>query len=248
MSKRKVVTADKAALQPPPANSNFTPIKQRTRRAYISEELRNAIFSGRLTPGTKIVESRLAEQFQVSRGPLREAIRELVEEGLLIQKPYSETHVANVNLGLLEETYSVRLVLEQRAFKLCWDRRDQRFRDEFIHRHDVLVDAVNRQDLLGEINAEIALHSWPYEFSGNSVLIDMWKQISQRFRLCFFLYQQVYEPKYDFAEAHKRYLRCALGKSLDAMNLEIENHLDAGLAAARLYFRRLESDPTEKTE
>ncbi|WP_216076103.1 GntR family transcriptional regulator, partial [Acinetobacter baumannii] len=68
-------------------------VPKSTFRAHIVEGLREAILSGDIAPGTPLVETSLAEQFGVSRGPLREAIRQLIDEGLLVTVPYTGTNV-----------------------------------------------------------------------------------------------------------------------------------------------------------
>jgi DNA-binding GntR family transcriptional regulator len=214
----------------------FSPIAQKTRREYIVEEMRAAIFDGRLRPGSKVTEARLAEQFKVSRGPLREAMRALVEEGLLVNKPYSETTVAAVDLALLESIYTVRRSIEELAFSLCWDRRTEAFRHELTTRHRNLVESVLRENLHEEVDAEIRFHSYVYEYSGNPVLLDFWNQISQKYRICFFIYKEVQKPRLIFAEDHSKYLEAALGNSLEKMKREVEIHLEKGIDFARKYF------------
>jgi DNA-binding GntR family transcriptional regulator len=60
-----------------------------TFRQHIAERLRSAILAGDIAPGAQLVESTLAAQFNVSQGPLRKALRQLVEEGLLVTVPYT---------------------------------------------------------------------------------------------------------------------------------------------------------------
>src|SRR4051794_1056086 len=66
----------------------FDAILTRTRREQVVSLLREAILSGQIASGTQLVEMKLAARIGVSRGSIREAIRELVEQGLLISKPY----------------------------------------------------------------------------------------------------------------------------------------------------------------
>jgi polar amino acid transport system substrate-binding protein len=98
-----------------------------TFRQHIAERLRAAILAGELAPGAALVETSLATQFNVSRGPLREAMRELIEEGLLVTVPYTGTHVIALSADDIREMYSMRIVLERFAFEQAWDRRDARF-------------------------------------------------------------------------------------------------------------------------
>src|SRR6516162_8179993 len=75
----------------------FEAVLPMTRRAQVAETLRNLILSGRVAPGTQLVESRLASRFGVSRGSIREAIWELIDQGLLINRPYAGAFVVSVD-------------------------------------------------------------------------------------------------------------------------------------------------------
>src|SRR5262245_20908060 len=73
--------------------TDFDPIIDTTRRAEIVSMLKRAILTGKLEPGQKLNELRISEQMRVSRAPLREAMRELVQEGILTSIPYAGTFV-----------------------------------------------------------------------------------------------------------------------------------------------------------
>ena len=206
-----------------------------TRRSQIASFLREAIFSGQLQPGSPLVETKLAQQFGVSRVPLREAIRELSEEGLLLNKPYVGTYVVEVSAKTLTEAYELRGVLERNAFETIWPRRDAAFRRELLARHASLLNAVDGGDLGSEISAEMSFHRFPYEFSSNALLLDMWELLSQKIRLGFTLYQKSIGEPLAGRDAHDGYVRCALGDDLDAMRAEIDIHIAAGLKSVLSY-------------
>jgi DNA-binding GntR family transcriptional regulator len=81
----------------------------------IAERLRSAILSGELEPGSKLIETGLAERFGTSRGPIREAIRELAREGLVTELPRRGTLVSTLTAHDLSEVYAVRQALEAAA-------------------------------------------------------------------------------------------------------------------------------------
>src|SRR4051812_4420521 len=84
---------------------DFAPAPSATRRDYVAQTLRDAILTGRIAPGTQLVESHFATQFGVSRGLLREAIRELIETGLLVNKPYAGTYVTDISEETMSDVY-----------------------------------------------------------------------------------------------------------------------------------------------
>lgn len=87
--------------------------------------LREAIIKGDLAPGEKLNEPRLAEQFQVSRGPLREAIRRLVAMGLVTHVPHQGATVITLEAKSIMELYEVREALEGKAAALAAQNMSQ---------------------------------------------------------------------------------------------------------------------------
>ncbi|OSC68488.1 GntR family transcriptional regulator, partial [Streptomyces sp. 4F] len=89
-----------------------------SRRETVAEVLREAITSGRLQAGQKLTESGVAEQLGTSRAPVREALRQLEQEGLVISYPYRGTEVLGVSQEEIENVLvPVRISLEKFAFR-----------------------------------------------------------------------------------------------------------------------------------
>jgi DNA-binding GntR family transcriptional regulator len=208
----------------------FDFILSRTRRAQVAETLRNAIFAGKFAPGTQLVEMKLAARLGVSRGSVREAILELVEQGLLVNKPYAGTFVACIDEKGLSELFSLRKILDRHVYTLLWPHRDQSFRRELTARNRAITEAMQTGQRTAAIKAEMHFHGYPYEFSGNGVLLDVWQQLAHRIQLCFTVSQAVvFGPAFTAENAH--YLAVALGDDLKKMHAEVDRHLDLGLEA-----------------
>ena len=88
----------------------------------VLERLRDAILSGELGPGTKLIETDLAERFGTSRGPVRQAIRELMGAGLVVELPRRGTVVSTMTARDLAEVYAIREALEIGAGKAAISR------------------------------------------------------------------------------------------------------------------------------
>ncbi len=87
-------------------------------RDRIADTIRNAILNGELVPGQRITETEVAEQLGTSRAPVREAIRELVNEGFLQQHAYRETRVSSITTRELKEVLvPIRIVAETFALR-----------------------------------------------------------------------------------------------------------------------------------
>jgi DNA-binding GntR family transcriptional regulator len=210
----------------------FDAVLPMTRRAQVAEAMRSVILSGQLAPGTQLVESKLASRFGVSRGSIREAIWELIDQGLLTNRPYAGTFVVSLDENTMAEVFSVRCALERYAFTQVWPKRDAAFRKEFSLRYKALAKAIKAQKQVEAIKAETHFHSYPYEFSGNQTLLDVWQQLCHKIQLTFVM-SQVTVRDMDFITATERYLSAALGDDLDAMLREVDHHLHLGMLSIK---------------
>jgi DNA-binding GntR family transcriptional regulator len=216
----------------------FEPAPSATRRDYVARTLRAAILAGRIAPGTQLVETHFATQFGVSRGLLREAIRELIETGLVVNRPYAGTYVADIDEKTLSDVYEVRRIMEKQAFIRLWPQRDAAFRAEMTKRYEALADAVESRELSRESAAEAHFHGLVYERCGNHLLLDVWLQMTQKIQLGFAVCRLTHIPKPDYAENHALFLKLATGEDLNAMLDELDAHLMRGLATIRAALRR----------
>lgn len=90
-------------------NSNVLP--QESTAQLLAESLRQAILEGQLKPGSRLVEQDLAEQYDISRGPIREAIRILASEGLAELRKNKGAVVSTPNMDDVLEVYAIRMSL-----------------------------------------------------------------------------------------------------------------------------------------
>jgi len=208
----------------------FQPVSSRTRRDQVASTLRETILAGQMPGGTQLVEGPLAMQLGVSRGLLREALRELIESGLVINRPYAGTFVTELSVADLRDVYEIRHVLEAQAYTRLWPLRDTAFRRELKQRFDTMMMSVDSGDLPQEIHAEFRFHGLVYERCGNHLMLTLWEQLSQKLQLGFAICQVARVPKLDFKENHHRFLDLALGDDLDPMLDELHQHLLRGMA------------------
>jgi DNA-binding GntR family transcriptional regulator len=87
--------------------------------ASVTRTLRDAILAGVLEPGAHLVESAIAEQMGVSRGPVRDAIQELEEQGLVVNIPRRGAYVVEWSAVDIQEVYTLRMMLEGLAARLA---------------------------------------------------------------------------------------------------------------------------------
>lgn len=91
----------------------------RTLQELVTDRIREAILQGRLKPGERLDQAEIAERFQVSRMPVREALRTLEAEGLVKFYPHRGVEVCDLSPEEIEEIYQIRIVLESMAVQLA---------------------------------------------------------------------------------------------------------------------------------
>lgn len=90
-----------------------------TLKGNLVKVVTDAILSNKLKPGDRVNESELARQFQISRAPIREALQQLEQQGLLMKHPRRGMFVVTLTREDIQKINSVRLVLEAEALRLC---------------------------------------------------------------------------------------------------------------------------------
>jgi DNA-binding GntR family transcriptional regulator len=215
------------------------PVPKSTLRAHVAERLRSAILAGDIAPGAPLVETALSQRFDVSRGPLREALRQLIEEGLVVTVPYTGTHVAPLSVGDVNEIYSLRTALETFAFEQIWERRDERFRRELQRRNDVLIATIDAGDDRASISTELEFHGLVYEASGHRLLMRSWHGLRGRLQLYWAAHHRAHGRRGPRRDSHDSYIAAALGDDLAAMRTEIAEHMRRGIETTERFLRSL---------
>lgn len=207
------------------------PVADSTLRSRTVDQLKRLIVCGELSPGSRLTETELATALGISRGPLREAIRELVDLGLLVSKPYKGLFVRQITRRDLEEIYSLRTALEQFAFRQCWNRRTPAALADLKARNAALSATIlGGNDGFRAIEDELHLHSWCYELSGHELLLQSWNRMRPNLQFYFAMHQQAHQRRGPSAEAHDSYIELASGDDLDAMLAHLDAHMQQGLA------------------
>ncbi|MCH8500219.1 MAG: GntR family transcriptional regulator [Marinobacter sp.] len=100
----------------------LSPVTSKTRADEAFDRLQLAIVKGELVPGEKIGEMELCERFQLTRGPLREALGRLESRGLLVRRPHAGVKVVSISADELIELYQVREIMEGLAARQAAER------------------------------------------------------------------------------------------------------------------------------
>ena len=152
-------------------------IDRRTLREQILERIRALISSGELPPGTRLVEQRLCDRLGVSRGTVREALRQLQEEGVVTSNSRGPVHVRALTPREVADIYQVRAALEGVAAEMAAASPD---RGPFLLAMHRAANAMAnpRLSYRRRIDHDLRFHELLCEASGNPTLLRTWRQLS----------------------------------------------------------------------
>jgi DNA-binding GntR family transcriptional regulator len=180
----RVPVAGLPALDTTQSASNGAP--SRTLRDRVVAALRESIVSGHIPPGTRLSEPSLARELRVSRGPIREAIRELAAEGLVRIESRIGTFVTHPEAREIAEAFAVKSVLEGLAARLACGGGTEASRRASLAPH---LEALDQTDLAADAReyllASRRFHEAIFEMAGNARLAAMHRTLNDQLqRLC----------------------------------------------------------------
>jgi DNA-binding GntR family transcriptional regulator len=152
----------------------LTEVRGEPLSALVLRTLREAIVEGRLAPGEPVVEAQLSRQLGVSRAPLREALRSLENEGLIVSVPWRGAFVAPLTERGVTELQAFRRLLEVFAAEQVLERHDIEF-TSLVGLVAEMERCADAGDLECMNEADVRFHTRIVEMSGNELLLDVWR-------------------------------------------------------------------------
>lgn len=169
-------------------------------RDVVFNTLRNAILRGELEPGERLMEIALAQKLGVSRTPIREAIRKLELEGLVVMVPRKGAEVADITEKDLRDVLEVRIALEELSITLAIKHMSDEAIDELLDANNEFIRVAQTGDLIKTAQADVAFHELIYIGTENKRL----NQIISNLR------EQMYRYRLEYLKdkgAHKQLIK-----------------------------------------
>lgn len=197
-------------------------------REKIRNTIREAIFSGDLKPGDRIIETFWAKELNVSQGPVREAIRDLEAMGLVETIPFKGSRVCLLSKKDIHDNYSVRICLECKSIADAIALLSDQDFSELVRQLDPILEEMKSCAEQGNLRAfsdcDAAFHKAIINSTGNTVLDKLWEQCSLR---NWFMFSALTDPnslKLLQAEHENLYV-AILSKNIQEATIILENHL-----------------------
>jgi len=192
----------------------------RTLREQIVEQLRHEVLSGQLAEGAHLHEEKLARRFGVSRGPVRDALLQLTQEGMLLYKPNCGVEVAAPPSERVRAlVIPVRKQIEAFALDLAFADATADALAAWEAILERLRQACEQNDLAAVVRHDMAFHRWIVDRPGEPDLLAMWLPVVTRMRLAYSRHgdlRDVYPEHLAIVAAFRKGNRKAARKALEA--------------------------------
>jgi DNA-binding GntR family transcriptional regulator len=219
----------------------IVPVLDRTTTAAQAERaLRRLILEGALTPGTRLREVKLAASLGVSRNTLREALRGLVEQGLVTHHPHRGVVVTHLSADDIDDLYALRRVVEIAALR----RIDERQLAELQAATEAFGDALTRGDAVEALECDFRFHRILVAAHGSARLAAAHERAQGELRLALLELDREYEPP--AVEEHRDVVRALTAGDLRAAERSLSAQLDRASRRLQFLVRVKESEPPAK--
>lgn len=152
------------------------PVARRKLADLAYDAVRESIISGRFAMGERLVETTLAKELEMSRAPVREAMRRLREEGLIVERAHHGMFVRSFSEDEIIDVYNLRLALEVAALRLFVR---QGAATEPLRAHiERRREAARAGDVSAVVAADFAFHEEVFLGSGNDVLFEAFRRLA----------------------------------------------------------------------
>lgn len=158
-------------------------LQKKSLREQALAALRAAITSGELEPGKHLVETELSEMLQISRGTLREALRQLEQEGLLSAGPRGRLSVRHLDAKEIRDIFSVRAALESLAARTLCELPDRQLVGSKLRAAIDAMTAAENGSMQERVESDLEFHRTLCRLTGNETLLHSWESLEGSIRM-----------------------------------------------------------------
>lgn len=195
-------------------------------RDVVFNTLRKAILTGKLKPGERLMEVHLADRLGVSRTPIREAIRKLELEGLVIMIPRRGAEVARITEKSLRDVLEVRRALDILSVELACERITREDIQRLFEACRAFEQADKGKDASVIAKADVAFHDIIVEAAGNQRLRQLVNNLSEQMYRYRFVYIREESRHDNLVKEHREIYSSIAGKDKERACAAAKLHID----------------------
>ena len=209
-------------------------VPKRTLAAVVTSQVRDRILDGTYPPGTQMNEVELATKFATSRGPVREALQKLVQEGLLVAAPHRGITVRVLTAEDLDDLYFARAAIERAALlRLTARGASAALIASLEQAVRQLALSAESQDWLGVSAADLRFHQSIVDAAGSERLSAMYAFLAAQTRLGLNLLVGTYKGREDLVEEHQQLLKLLTSGDRAALLDTLDRHFGDAMVTLR---------------
>jgi DNA-binding GntR family transcriptional regulator len=215
----------------PSDGASLEPLQLRSTPELIADRLRAEILSGAFQPDAQLSEVALATQLKVSRGPVREAMQRLIQEGLLRSERSRGVFVVELDHVDARDVYLARAAVERTAAEIVTREADP---DTLVELENVLnlMSAAEGHDWNELITQDLAFHQTLVDAAGSPRLTRMFRTLVAETRLCMLRLEPFYGEPGEVLAEHRAILDAVRSGSQRTVDRLVRVHME--VSAARL--------------
>ena len=195
-------------------------------RDVVFNTLRQAILKGELEPGERLMEIQLAERLGVSRTPIREAIRKLEMEGLVLMIPRKGAEVAKISARSLRDVLEVRRALEELAIELACQRMSEDDVEALKKAQEDFKSAIVDGDAMRIAETDEHYHDVIYAGTGNVKLVQMLNNLREQMYRYRLEYIKDEDKRKILILEHERILKAVRDRKVTDAKEAMREHID----------------------
>lgn len=207
----------------------LTPVNPRTTSEIIADRLREQIVSGAFPPGSRMIEPQLATRLGVSRGPVREALQRLVQEGLLTNIPNRGVFVVELDAADITDIYAARRAIEREAAAQLHRSKSPAHLDRLAAVVEEMRSLAGQGERRLIAEQDMAFHSALVDAAESPRLTKMFTTLLAETRICLASLMDLYPEEDLLVAEHKELLALLRGKDEQALLDAVNAHLDSAV-------------------
>ncbi len=195
-------------------------------RDVVFQTLRSMILTGELKPGERLMEIHLSKRMGVSRTPIREAIRKLELEGLVIMIPRKGAHVASITVEHVQQVLEVRRALETLTVALACERISVEGQKNIREAEDAFEKATETGDAQKIAQADVVFHNVILRETRNERLIALLNNLSEQMYRFRFEYIKDIDSYSSLIQEHEMLYEAIVQQNIEKAVEIIRIHID----------------------
>lgn len=197
--------------------------ERRTKKEIVYLELRNSIIKGGIRPGSRLIISKLAKEFNMSEIPVREALQRLSQEGYLLSNPHSGMTVSSLSREDILQIFEIRINLEGLAARKSVKYLSNAHIETLQEMIEDSNEFIRNQDLEGYWEFNRSFHNYIYQLANNNRLFTMIDELCEYSKRYPTYYTDIKEIE-DSIEEHKVILSALYDRDADLVEKLIKEH------------------------